>query len=316
MNPILNIAMKEVYIQLKTKRFYIIIGLFALLSLGFVYLIKSVVMGTPETMRFYEELYKGASPFQMIFTSSFSGALSNLLPFLGGLLGFDLINREIERGTIKITLSKPVYRDQFITGKFLGSTFTILIGLGIFYTLTIAFSLLLGIPISGKDLTMLLATFPFSLLYTLVFLALGTVFSIIVKKPSTALIALVLFIFFLQFIYPVIVSIVTMFLMREQIFQNMATNNQTVMPNFEEYYKMVMRLTYIVPSTHYGAIMGSIFGQKVGMSGIQFFGGSLFEERSLLESLSLVWQNIVTLIVMLLLPFAIAYAKFMRMDVK
>ncbi|WP_167886834.1 MULTISPECIES: ABC transporter permease subunit [unclassified Thermococcus] len=318
MNPILNIAMKEVYVQIKTKRFAIMVALFVLLSLSFAYMIKNIVLGNPEVGEMYRQLYAGTSPFQMMFVSSFSGALSNLLPFLGGLLGYDLINREIEQGTIKITLSKPVYRDQFLLGKFFGSALTITVGVLIFYSLTLAFSLLFGVTITGKDLAMLFATLPFSIIYALIFLVFGMLFSVIIKKPSTALLVAIIFIFFLQFLYPMIVSIVTMFMYRDELFQAALISNQTTMysPAWEKYVHTLRTLMYIVPSSHYGSIVGSIFGQKIEIMNFQFFGGSMFEDRTILESLSLVWQNIVALIVILLLPFAVAYAKFMNKDLR
>lgn len=40
---------------------------------------------------------------------------------LGVLLGADAINRELSKGTIKVLLGHPVYRDQVINGKFLGN---------------------------------------------------------------------------------------------------------------------------------------------------------------------------------------------------
>ncbi|AIF68985.1 hypothetical protein PAP_02820 [Palaeococcus pacificus DY20341] len=319
MNPILNIAQKEVYTQLKTKRFYIILGVFALMAVGGVYLIKWLLS---QSLGF-EKLYEGASPFQIMFTSSFSNALSNLLPFLGGALGYDMINREVKEGTIKLTLSRPLYRDQFINGKFLGSAATITIGLLMFYTMTLALSLIFGIPIQGRDIVMLLVTLPFSLIYALVFLGIGMVISTIIKKPSTALIAVIILIIFIQIIYPMVAGIVAFLMHKEEIISASMSyaNNETytAQPLPEGYYKSLYGMLYIIPSTHYGVIVGAIFGTKTDyaeVSGAALFGGSIFEERSILESLNLVWQNIVILIVMLLLPFAISYAKFMRMDLR
>ncbi|MCD6559255.1 ABC transporter permease [Thermococci archaeon] len=320
MHPILNIAQKEVYLQLKTKRFYIILTIFVLMAFGGVYLMKWSLSQTPQ----FEKLYEGASPFQIMFTSSFSSALSNLLPFLGGALGYDIINREIQEGTIKLTLSKPLYRDQFINGKFLGSTITITLGILLFYVLTISLALIFGVPVGMRDITMLLATLPFSLIYTLIFLVIGMLISIFVKKPSTALIVAIILIIFIELVYPMIAGVIAFAMHREEL---MSATSQMVMVNnttqymapqqgFENYYKTLRRMLYIAPSTHYNSVIGAIFGTKAEISGATLFGGSIFEERSIGESLTLVWQGIVALVVMFLLPFAIAYTKFMKADLR
>jgi len=60
-------------------------------------------------------LYK--TSFQMLFLSSFSNAFNYSIAPLGILLGATAINEEIEKGTLKLVASKPVYWDEIIAGK-------------------------------------------------------------------------------------------------------------------------------------------------------------------------------------------------------
>ena len=95
----------------------------------------------------------------------------------GVLLGATAISEEKERGTLKMMASKPVYKDQILLGKLLGGVLTLGLSLVLFYVITVAFALVLGVPITKKDLSMFLVTFPFSLLYGVSFLSLGLLIS-------------------------------------------------------------------------------------------------------------------------------------------
>ncbi|WP_048148911.1 ABC transporter permease [Palaeococcus ferrophilus] len=310
MGAVGNIALKEVYVQLRTKRFYVILAIFIILSVAMVLVMRKVLLSIPEM----EELYRGASPFKVMLTSSFSNVLQLLLPFLGGAMGYDIINRELEEGTIRSLLSKPVYRDEVVNGKFLGSAVTLFLGVTMFYVLTIALALLLGVPVGGDDALVFLTTMPFSLVYTLIFLAIGMLVSALVRKPTNALILVIVLIIFLQLVYPMVTSLVAFAIYHDEFMAYAENPGSAAIP--EDYYKTVMRMNYIVPSTHYGAVVGALLGVKMDYTSLNFMEEGIFEERSITESLSLVWQNIVTMVVMLLLPFAVTYLRFMRMDLR
>lgn len=57
--------------------------------------------------------------------------------FLGLLMGFELVTREKEEGSLKTLLSHPVYRDSIINGKAMGA----------FAALSVAIFLILGISV-------------------------------------------------------------------------------------------------------------------------------------------------------------------------
>lgn len=310
MGAIGNIALKEVYVQLRTKRFYIILAIFVLLSLAMVLVMRNLLLSIPEI----EELYRGASPFRVMLTSSFSNVLRLLLPFLGGAMGYDIINRELQEGTIRTLLSKPVYRDEVVNGKFLGSALTLFIGVTMFYVLTIALSLLLGVPVGVDDASVFLATMPFSLLYTLIFLAIGMLVSALVRKPTNALILVIVLIIFLQMVYPIVTSLVALAIYQDELMAYAENPENTEI--LEDYSKTIIKLNYIVPSIHYETVVGALLEVRMDYMSLNFMEEGIFEERSIAESLSLVWQNIVVMVVTLLLPFAVTYVRFMRMDLR
>jgi ABC-2 type transport system permease protein len=75
--------------------------------------------------------------------------MRGLMPFLGAILaiamGFDLITREKERGSLKSLLSHPVYRDEIINGKAIGGILALVFAVGIAFIILFAMLLLFSI---------------------------------------------------------------------------------------------------------------------------------------------------------------------------
>lgn len=148
----LNIASKELYTAVKTKRFIILLStylVFLFLTVYFSREFSSQDVGYISSMSIF-----GASgtvyrtPISSIFINNamlwaFFGSL------LGVLLGADAINRELSKGTIKVLLGHPVYRDQVINGKFLGNALALGIVIFVGFIFTIALALIFGIPMKG-----------------------------------------------------------------------------------------------------------------------------------------------------------------------
>lgn len=320
----LNITLKDFEVSIKTKRFQIIIALFALLSLGMVYYSKRLGVS--------QELYK--TPFQMLFLSSFSNSFNYIITLLAIILGSTLINSEIEKGTLRVLASKPLYRDQIIFGKFLGGAMILTVALTLFYLLTLASSLLLGIPITAEDLEKLAITFPFSLFYGLVFLNLGLLISTFIKKPKNALILGVFLFMFFSFILPIIAGIIGFAVAGlppiSDIPENTTNLTEEQLQEFfikdPAYQEWLTKLTQtsekvlmISPNYHYQEILRILFGAKPQINEIVsafVYNQNVVEDRPLKESLSLIWQNITTLIVMFLLSFILTYTKFMKMSLR
>ena len=67
-------------------------------------------------------------------------------------LGFDLITREKEEGSLKSLLSHPVYRDSVINGKTLGAITVLIAAMGAAFLITIAIVLFFGVVPSVDEL--------------------------------------------------------------------------------------------------------------------------------------------------------------------
>ncbi len=101
-------------------------------------------------------------------------------------LGFDLITREKEEGSLKSLLSHPVYRDSVINGKTLGAISVLVLAMGATLLITIAIMLFFGVVPSVDDLLRIAAYYLMALLACLAFFAVAMAASTLAKNSSMA----------------------------------------------------------------------------------------------------------------------------------
>jgi ABC-2 type transport system permease protein len=101
-------------------------------------------------------------------------------------LGFDLITREKEEGSLKSLLSHPVYRDSVINGKTLGAISVLSAAMGAAFLVTIAIILFFGVVPSIDELLRVTGYFILALLTCLAFFAVAMAASTLAKNSSMA----------------------------------------------------------------------------------------------------------------------------------
>jgi hypothetical protein len=102
-------------------------------------------------------------------------------------LGFDLITREKEEGSLKSLLSHPVYRDSVINGKLIGALSILVIVMGSVFLVTLSIMLFYGVVPNSDDLLRIAAYFVMALLYCGVFFAIATLFSTLAKTSAMSI---------------------------------------------------------------------------------------------------------------------------------
>lgn len=126
-------------------------------------------------------------------TLDFSFVVRVIVALFALMLTFDLVNGEREAGTLKLVLSNPVPRTQYIMAK-LGGSFVslqlplllpILIGI-------LAISITGDLPWQASDWLRIAIVVGLSVLYLGIFIAIGVLMSCLVRRPSNALLLLVL----------------------------------------------------------------------------------------------------------------------------
>jgi ABC-2 type transport system permease protein len=192
---------KELSDHFSSYRFLIIFSLIWMVSLLITYMVGVSVR---------EELSGMAKPkyvFLLLFMSSggffsFIQFVAFFGPLIGVILGFDLINREKNEGTLSRVLSQPIYRDAVINGKFLAGVVTI----SIMMTSIVLVITGLGLKVVGvvpglDEILRILIYLIISIVYISFWLGIAILFSILFRSVTTsALASIAAWIFFTFFV--------------------------------------------------------------------------------------------------------------------
>ena len=212
MNKIFIISRKEFLSVIRNRLFITIAVLFLTLSILSVYIgstTKKAEMRvyneriTTLTQQGYSDL--PAKPEIKTLTILFN--LTEYVSIVGAILavtlGYNTLINEKESGSLKLILSRPVYRDWLITGKILGNAAVI----GILLILVFIFNIILlilvgGIIPTGIEVLRLSVFMVMAFFYMLIFLSLAILLSIRLTSSATVFfISLVLWMLF-SFVIP------------------------------------------------------------------------------------------------------------------
>ena len=173
------IAQKEFADHLKSPVFLSFTATFTLVVLAWSYVQGTEVeytlnvLGSPDLMRGFEGVAEVVGRFA---------------PILGIVLGFDAIAKEIKSSSMNVLLTHPVFRDNIILGKILGSGSCILLVL--FFSINLATGVMLmvsGLPVTMQQITRIEIFVFLTFFYALVFLAISIMISTISKKSNNSL---------------------------------------------------------------------------------------------------------------------------------
>jgi ABC-type transport system involved in multi-copper enzyme maturation permease subunit len=118
-------------------------------------------------------------------------------------LAYNAISEEKTHGTLKLMLANRLPRDQLLLGKFIGGLLVVMASL----VISIIVSLLIilfdpVISLAGSDWARILGLLGISALYLICFYTLSLFISVVVSRPSIALLVLLQLWIFLVIIYP------------------------------------------------------------------------------------------------------------------
>jgi ABC-2 type transport system permease protein len=303
---------KEVSDYVRSWRFYILLAIMVLTSVGSLYtalsnLEKLVDAKSTEDTFFFLKLFSVSDgtlpPFFVL--------LGFLGPLLGLTMGFDAINSEHNKGTLSRILAQPVPRDYVINAKFVAS----ILVLG---TLVVALTLLfmgagllaVGIPPSAAEFVRIVAFTIVTIVYIGFWLNLSVFFSVRFKQPATsALMGIAVWLFFVVF-YPLIVSIVT------KVFEP----SQFAPPQAVLFYqKLQGALMQIIPGELYNQTVSTLLIPSVRSLGpltMEQMSGAIPGPLPVGQSLLVVWPQLTGLVTLTLICFVLSYVSFMRREIR
>lgn len=317
MNVTLKIAKKEIRDVFRNKLFLIILGLLILLAL------VSIILGAIQVRMDLNEYNKSVEFLKYLGKTNFpakpslnpiavSKSFVNYLGMIGALLaivlGNNAIIKEKRSGTLKLLLSRPIFRDTLLNGKLLGN-------LGILASISflvgvITFSALLLIgsaTLSGSEIIRMLLFFTMSFLYMSFFLMVSVTLSLITSNGNKAMLITVIIWLCLAFVLPQIGDTMDM---DNQLpggfFVSMGmtrVQEQKVLQRFKFYETLRNGFEEMSPTKHYERVSFALLGVKPG-----------FEKNTPLEILQLKWIDLVGLIIPSLLLGLTSYIVFLKCE--
>jgi ABC-2 type transport system permease protein len=248
---------------------------------------------------------------------SFVSLLSFLVPLVAIGLGFDLVNSEHNQRTLSRILAQPIYRDALLFGKFLAGLATIAIGLIALWLFVIGLGLLLlGVPPSGEELARALVILAVTIVYAGVWLALAILFSIIFRSAATAaLVSLGLWLF-LTILWPPLSQFLA---------AAVATGPVTSAGELLGQLDTLQAFARLSPGELYGEVVAVVLDPAVRSTQqtlLASMGLALVERGAipgalpLLQSVLIVWAQIVSLVAATILLFVVGYVVFQRQEVR
>jgi ABC-2 type transport system permease protein len=244
------------------------------------------------------------------------GFLTLVAPLLGLVFGFDAVNGERAQGTLPRLLSQPIHRDDVINGKFAA-------GLAIIALVLVAVVLLisgiglfrLGIVPAAPELLRIVIWLLVTFLYVSLWLAFGMVLSVVIRRAaSSALIG-----FGVWFLLTLFGGLIVGFVSRLLYSKGSSTADALQNQGIEE---LVNRF---LPSTLYSEAsrvllnpleMSRNISTPTTVEGYRQAQQQIPSLLSLDQSFIVVWPQIVGLVAMTVICFAIAYILFMRQEVR
>jgi ABC-2 type transport system permease protein len=253
------IAQKEFSEFVKSKRLWIIIG-----AIIIIYILQAAFL----------RLYPSGVPLTItqVFSST-TGSIGLIAPFLGLALGYDAISRERESGTLRVLLSRPVYREDVVNGKILSSLVTIVLILfaSVFLTASISIALY-GVPISVEDFAKIFLFFIVSVIFSFAYYSISLFFSTVSRKSGYSLFFSIMVWAFFTIILPIIASFIAVFsAISSMPLTPGGTETQQFMKEYIEKYMEAFSSTYSTVMSfsinqYYSGVVNYIFPQQTAGS--------------------------------------------------
>jgi ABC-2 type transport system permease protein len=239
--------------------------------------------------------------------------LSFLVPLMAIGLGFDAVNGEHNRRTLSRILAQPIYRDALLFGKFAAGLFTLAVSLIVLWLLVIGLGLLgLGVPPNAEEMARALVLLVVTIVYAGFWFALALLCSVVFRSAATAaLVALGLWLF-LTILWP--------------LFSPALADAFTTAGDILGVLDTRQAFARLSPSVLFNEIVAVVLDPSVRstqQSMLAALGLALIERGAipdapipLLQSVLIVWPQIVGLVAGSILLFVIAYVVFQRQEVR
>jgi ABC-2 type transport system permease protein len=302
------VTLKEIADHFSSILVVVLLGLVTASAIVVVSLgIAPIKESTAEDPFLFLRLFTRSTPLPLVALLSF------LVPLIAIGLGFDAVNGEHNRRTLSRILSQPIYRDALLFGKFAGGLFTLAVALILLWLLVIGLGLLgLGIPPNAEEMARALVMLVVTIIYAGFWFALALLCSVVFRSAATAaLVALGLWLF-VTILWPLFAPALA----------NAVTNAGDILGVLET-QQAFARLS---PSVLFNEVVAVVLDPSVRSTQQSMLAGMglMLIERGaipdapipLLQSVLVVWPQIVGLAAGSILLFVAGYIVFQRQEVR
>jgi len=262
---------------------------------------------TAEDPFLFLRLFTRGSPLPLVALLSF------LVPLIAIGLGFDSVNGEHNRRTLSRVLAQPIYRDALLFGKFTAGLFTLAVSLIVLWLLVIGLGLLgLGVPPNAEEMARALILLVVTIAYAAFWFALALLFSVVFRSAATAALVSLGVWLFLTILWP--------------LFSPALADSVTSATDILGVLDTRQMFARLSPSVLFNEIVAVVLDPSVRstqQSMLAALGLALLERGAipdapipLLQSVMIVWPQLVGLVAGSILLFVIAYVVFQRQEVR
>ncbi len=312
MRSILTIYRKELSDYFSSKKFLILLGLVYITGLTSIYV-------AIQNIRAAAQSSTDALVFLKLFTTSgdvlpsFLYFLSFFIPIIGIVFGFDAINSEKSSKNLSRLLSQPIYRDSIINGKFLAgiTTMTIIVSSIILVIAGIGLRVI-GVPPSAEEILRIIIFIAICVCYGTFWMSLAMLFSVVLDKTATSILTSVaiwiFFFFFVQIIASAIANAMAPLENASLATQIRNFNIGLGINRLSPSYLFMESITILlIPSGSH------LFLRAITTSDIS---NMILSPLSLGQSLIQVWPQIIAIIALAIICFAISYVVFIKQEIR
>jgi len=313
MKSVLTIYRKELADYFSSKKFLILLALVYLTGLTSIYV-------SIQNIRLAAQSATDAFVFLRLFTTagdvlpSFLYFLSFFIPIIGIVFGFDAINTERSSKNLSRLLSQPIYRDSIINGKFLAGITTMSIIIGSIVMIIGGIGLrVIGVPPNSEEILRIFIFIFICICYGTFWMSLSMLFSVLLDKTATSILtSIAIWIFFFFF-----VQIIASAIANAMAPINESATLATQIKNFN----IDLGIKRISPSylfTEAITILLVPSGSQLFLKAVTTADISkmILSPLSLGQSLIQVWPQIVAIIALAIICFAISYIVFIKQEIR
>jgi len=311
MRSILTIYRKELTDHFSSKNFIILLALVYIAGLASTYVALQNIREVASAL--------DKHVFLKLFTTggdilpSFIAFISFFIPIIGIIFGFNAINSEKNSGNLSRLLSQPIYRDSVINGKFLAgiTTLSIIIASIVFIIAGVGLTSI-GVPPTSEEILRIFFFIFICIFYGAFWMGLSILFSVTMDKTAASILTAIAIWIFLMFFLPIIANAIANGTVP---LENATTSEQIRNSNIEQSILRISPSTLFTESivillipTGGHFLLRPILNTEIS--------SMILNPLSLGQSVIQIWPQLVVIVALAIICFAISYIIFMRQEIR